>query len=145
MRGFQNQVDLFFAFTSVFDLFTRLSQQKSRPNRSAFLLSMRWLDSNTVALATWVRTKNNRFRPVVFYPSHRLGMESRFSVYGIAEGVWHHSRCIFCGLIPYCLAPDSIPQQVVDSIHGSAVIKTRQSELEPRKAKCLFYLQCCIF
>ena len=28
-------------------------------------------------------------------------MESRVSVYGIATGVWHHRRCIFCGLIPY--------------------------------------------
>jgi len=36
-----------------------------------------------------------------FYPSRRLGMESRVSVYGIATGAWHHRRCIFCGLIPY--------------------------------------------
>ena len=36
-----------------------------------------------------------------FYPSRRLGMESRASVYGIAAGVWHHRRCISCGLIPY--------------------------------------------
>jgi len=28
-------------------------------------------------------------------------MESRVSVYGIATGVWHHQRCISCGLIPY--------------------------------------------
>ena len=43
-----------------------------------------------------------------FYPSRRLGMESRVSVYGIAVGAWHHRRCIFCGLIPYRLATDSI-------------------------------------
>ena len=43
-----------------------------------------------------------------FYSSRRLGMESRVSVYGIAVGAWHHRRCIFCGLIPYRLATDSI-------------------------------------
>ncbi len=37
----------------------------------------------------------------IFYPSRRLGMESRVSVYGTAVGVWHHRRCISCGLIPY--------------------------------------------
>jgi len=42
------------------------------------------------------------------YPSRRLGMESRVSVYGIAVGAWHHRRCIFCGSIPYRLATDSI-------------------------------------
>ena len=42
-------------------------------------------------------------------------MASRFGVYGIAEGVWHHRWCIFYGLIPYCL--------LTDSIHGFAVIK----------------------
>ena len=36
-----------------------------------------------------------------FYPSRRLGMESRASVSGVAAGVWHHRRCISCGLIPY--------------------------------------------
>ena len=41
---------------------------------------------------------------VSFYPSRRLGMESRVSVYGIAIGAWHHRRCIFCGLIPYATA-----------------------------------------
>ena len=30
----------------------------------------------------------------LFYPSRRLGMASRSGVYGIAEGVWHHRRCI---------------------------------------------------
>ena len=35
-------------------------------------------------------------------------MESRVSVYGIAVGVWHHRRYIFCGLIPYRLETDSI-------------------------------------
>ena len=40
-------------------------------------------------------------RMLSFYPSRRLGMESRACVYGIAVGVWHHRRCIFCGLIPY--------------------------------------------
>ncbi len=33
-----------------------------------------------------------------FYPSHRLGMESRVSVYVIAVGVWHHQGCIFLRL-----------------------------------------------
>ena len=47
-----------------------------------------------------VGQKNDKFRQkfVVFYPSRRLGMESRVSVYGIAVGVWHHQRCIFLRL-----------------------------------------------
>jgi len=66
-------------------------------------------------------------------------MESRLSVYGIAEGVWHHRRCIFCGLIPYCLATDSIPQQVGDYIHGSAVINTRQYKPK-QKSENIFFI-----
>ena len=52
--------------------------------------------------------KSSFFGTRIFYPSRRLGMESRVSVYGIAQGAWHHRRCIFCGLIPYRLATDSI-------------------------------------
>jgi len=65
--------------------------------------------------------KNGKFRQkiAVFYSSRRLGMESRVSVHGIAVGVWHHQRCIFCGLIPYdCFLVNSMPQQVADSIYG---------------------------
>ena len=40
-------------------------------------------------------------------------MESRVSVYGIAVGVWHHRRCISCGLIPRRLATDSIQHFVL--------------------------------
>ena len=57
-----------------------------------------------------------------FYPCRRLGMESRFSVHGIAEGVWHHRRCIFLRLDSMrCSA--SVPFRLTtDSIHGFAVI-----------------------
>ncbi len=54
-------------------------------------------------------------------------MESRISVYVITAGVWHHQRCIFCGLITCnCFAINSMLQQVADSIHGFAVIKIAQ-------------------
>ena len=57
-------------------------------------------------------------------------MASRFSVYGIAAGEWHHRRCNICVLIPYnAIGIDSIPSYDgfhttlrVDSIHGFAVI-----------------------
>ena len=62
-----------------------------------------------------------QFRLFLF-KTEGLGMESHFSVYGIAEGVWHHRRCIFgldsiqrFALIPFRL--------LTDSIHGYAVIK----------------------
>ena len=55
-----------------------------------------------------------------FYPSRRLGMESRAGVYGITEGLfsaaWFHTR----------LRRNSIPQQVADFIHGCAVIWMRK-------------------
>ena len=52
-------------------------------------------------------------------------MESRVSVYGIANGAWHQRRCIPCGSIPYdYYAINSIPQQVVDSIHAFGVRNT---------------------
>ncbi len=55
--------------------------------------------------------KNEAIASFFFYPSRRLGMESRFSVYVIAKGVWHHRRCISRGLIPCaCFASNSIPQ-----------------------------------
>ena len=37
----------------------------------------------------------------IFYPSRRLGISSRFSVYIIAVGVYHHRRCILCDLMRY--------------------------------------------
>ena len=49
-------------------------------------------------------------------------MASRFGVYGIAEGVWHHRRCIFYGLIPF--------RKKADHTHGYAVIKERSSNSE---------------
>ena len=42
---------------------------------------------------------------VFFYPSRRLGISSRFSVYIIAVGVYHHRRCILLRLdeIQHCV------------------------------------------
>ena len=61
-------------------------------------------------------------------------MESRVSVYGIAVGVWHHQSAFFCGLTPYdCFAINSIPQQVADSMHGSAVIEYARIQIHRLK------------
>ena len=74
-----------------------------------------------------------------FYPIRRLGMESRVSVYVIAIGVWHHRRCISCGLIPYdCYAINSIPQQVEDTIHAFCVIWYVSSSPYENSQKYLF-------
>ena len=42
---------------------------------------------------------------LLFYPSRRLGISSRFSVYIIAVGVYHHRRCILLRLdeIQHCV------------------------------------------
>ena len=60
---------------------------------------------NSSSILLRVTNKKAAFEPcsnaVFLYPSRRLGMESRASVHGIAIGVWHHLRCISCGLIPY--------------------------------------------
>ena len=58
---------------------------------------------------TCTKKKNDAIASFLFYPRPEgLGMKSRFSVYGIAVGVWHHRRCIFgldyiqcSALIPY--------------------------------------------
>ena len=42
-----------------------------------------------------------RKKPPSFYPSRRLGISSRFSVYIIAVCVYHHRRCILCDLMIY--------------------------------------------
>ena len=55
-----------------------------------------------------------------FYPSRRLGISSRVSVYIIAEGVYHQPKAVyFCDLM-ICngKAIDDIPQQVADDIQG---------------------------
>ena len=35
---------------------------------------------------------------IFFIQADRLGISSRFSVYIIAEGVYHHTKCVFCRL-----------------------------------------------
>ena len=51
-------------------------------------------------------------------------MESRFSVYGIAFAHGITVGALLCGLIPYNILIDSIPQ-VADSMHGFAAILMR--------------------
>ena len=43
--------------------------------------SLRWVTKNKITALRAV---------ILFYPSRRLGMESRVSVYGIGAAAWHH-------------------------------------------------------
>ena len=46
-----------------------------------------------------VSTKKSRSSERDFFiQADRLGISSRFSVYIIAEGVYHHTKCAFCRL-----------------------------------------------
>ena len=71
-------------------------------------------------------TKNEAFASFFFYPSRRLGISSRVSVYIIAVGVYHHRRCILLRL-------DDIQNFVlmicnpfgIDDIQGFALITSQ--------------------
>jgi len=60
--------------------------------------------------------------------NHALACMVSPKAYGITKGAF------FCGLIPYdCFAINSIPQQVADSMHGSAVIEYARVQIHRLK------------
>ena len=65
-----------------------------------------------------------------FYPSRRLGISSRFSVYIIAVGVYHQPKAVFpAAWWDTLLRNDDIPQQVADDIQGFALIDCQKYDI----------------
>ncbi len=102
-----------------------VSLPTDRKTRIDFEKTVVWIDFERVCQFLSALHKNRQVSQEAcrfFYPSRRLGMESCVSVYGIAVGVCHYLRYIFCGLIPYRFGNGFHTMLCIDSIHAFGVI-----------------------